>query len=353
MMWSRILRRSAIVVTLLAALLLSLGTSGVAQAAGGATFHDDAGLLTQTGRNRVAQAAQQANIRVLVITTRQSFNQRSDFQTWLNQQAQSFGDRGAVTIGLHAVRGQQWINASTGPDTHLSVANAGSGLRSASPTFRSSGVTAGIVQTIRNYQNLGAYSNGAASGSTSSGSTTSSGSSGGGSSFGWLIPIVVIALLGFAASRLFGRRRNTIQNVNQGYGSPGMGGPGYGNQGFGGPGYGNQGIGGPGYGNQGGRGGSFLQGLAGGAVGGVAGSFIGERLFGQNNNNNGGANNGVADASGQTDTSNAQDLQGGWDGGSGADAGGWGGDSSSGGDSGGWGGGDSGGGGGDSGGGWS
>ncbi len=343
-------------------MVLSLGTGAVAQAAGGATFHDDASLLTQTGRNRVAQAAQQSNLRVLVITTRQGFNNRSDFQTWLNGQAQSFGDRGAVTIGLHAVRGRQWINASTGPDTHLSVANAGVGVRQAYNTFDRSGVAAGIVQTIRNYQNLGAYSNGAANSSTSSG-TTSSGSSSGGSSLGWLIPLAVIALLVFAATRLFGRRRSTgmVQNPNQGVGGQNYGGQGFNNggQGFNNGGYPNQ-MGGYQNQGQGGRGGSFLQGLAGGAVGGVAGSLIGNRLFGQNENNNG-ANNGVADASGQPDTTNAQDLQGGWDGGAnGADAAGWGG-ASSGGDSGGWGGGDaggfgggdSGGGGGDSGGGWS
>src|SRR5947208_9936995 len=83
---------------LVAALALLMGS--VVQAAGSATIRDDAGLFTSAGRSSIERAADQNNVRVVVITNNQSFRSPSAWHAWLRKQAT---DPNAITIGLHAV----------------------------------------------------------------------------------------------------------------------------------------------------------------------------------------------------------------------------------------------------------
>jgi len=368
---------------LLVLVVLALNLSGgvVVRAAGynWATFTDNAKLFTQTGKNDIATTARQANLRVYIVTTGQSFSTRGAWHTWLTNQARQEGDRGAVTIGFLDAGGKQHdIYAVHGPDTGLTNAQTGQGVNSAQATFKSSGVTAGVIQMIHNYQSYGASSPGAGSApansntgqGTGSAAPANSGSQGFG--FGWLIPVIIVLAIAFVAFRLLRPRRPVVPPYNPNlsggpYGNPNnQVGPNYGNQV--GPGYGNQvgpggyvnqpgGYVGPNYGNNrgGGLGSGLAGGLAGGVVGGVVGSAIGNELFdhdrdGNDGNNAGGGNYGGdpnATNPGVTDTQNAQDAQGSWDtsgggswggdsGGGGGDSGGsWGGDSGGGGDGGG------------------
>ncbi len=170
--------------------------------------------------------------------------------------------------------------------------------------------------------------------------------SGGGFHMGWILWIIVLAVIFFIIRGIF----RALSGPRYYGGGPGMGGPGYGGPGYGGPGYGGYGYGG--------GGGGFWSGL----LGGLGGAWLGNEMFGGNRttviDNTGvggvGGDVGGADASGwqndagQIDTSNIGGASWGDGGGDAGGGGGWGG-----GDGGGWGGGDSGGGGGgDSGGGW-
>src|ERR671930_1992004 len=119
-------RRVALIVLLLAT--LALGTAGSVQAAEPATFRDDAGLLTGGGRAHITQAAQEAHLRVVVITSAERFPSRSAWQAWLREHAT---DRGAMTIGLHAVGGQQAIDVVPGAETGLSQSEAQQGTQRA------------------------------------------------------------------------------------------------------------------------------------------------------------------------------------------------------------------------------
>jgi uncharacterized membrane protein YgcG len=167
------------------------------------------------------------------------------------------------------------------------------------------------------------------------GTTHSTQSSSGGFSMGWIVWLIILAVIFFI-----------IRGIFRAMAGPRMYGPG---PGYGGPGYG-PGYGGPGYG-YGGGGGGFWSGL----LGGLGGAWLGNELFGGRRDYGGGGEGGSWAATGGTDPGTASDA-GGWQ----SDAGqidtgsiGGGGWDSGGGDSGGgWGGGDGGGGGGDSGGGW-
>ncbi len=366
---------------LLVLVVLALNLSGVviARAAGynWATFTDNANLFKQAGKNDIATAAQQSGLRVYIVTTNQKFSSSNAWHSWVTDQARHEGDRGAVTIGFLDARGNSHsIYAVTGPNTGLTARQAGQGVDSARATFNSSGVTAGVIQTIHNYQSYGASSPGGSGAPANSntgqgtGSVAPASSGSQGFSFGWLIPVIIVLAIAFVAFRLLRPRRPVVPPYNPNlsggpYGNPNnqVGPGGYGNQ-VGPGGYVNQpgsyvnqpgGYVGPNYGNNrsGGLGSGLAGGLAGGVVGGVVGSAIGNELFdhdrdgnGNDGNNAGGGNYGGdpnATNTGVTDTQNAQDAQGSWDTSGG---GSWGGDSGSGGgDSGGSWGGDSGGGG--------
>jgi hypothetical protein len=73
----------------------------IVQAASSATIRDDAGLFTSAGRSAIERAAEQNNVRVVVITNNQSFPSKSAWHAWLRDQAT---DPNAITIGLHVGR---------------------------------------------------------------------------------------------------------------------------------------------------------------------------------------------------------------------------------------------------------
>jgi len=322
---------------LVAVVVTLFGSFAVAHAAGSVTFQDNAGLFTAAGRSRIAQAAQNANEQVKVLTTDQSFSSASNWHSYVQQNG---GGSGTVTIGLglHVI-GQKNVFVYPDPSTNISQSQADQAFTNAKSTFNSgnnSATSNGVIAIIQNLP-------GAATAPGGVGAPAAAPSRGIG---GVLVPLIIIVLLAFVLMRVLGRRRrNTVMpGYGPGYGQPPMGQGPY-----------NQGQGG--YPNQGNRGGGFGRGLLGGVAGGLAGSFIGNEIFGNRGGDGGNANAAGPDAGANApgDTANAQDQQGGWggDSGGGADAGGgWGGDSG-----GGWGGdvgrgGDVGG-GGDSGGGWS
>src|SRR5918912_791435 len=74
-------------------------TGSVLQEARSATIRDDAGLFTSAGRSAIERAAEQNNVRVVVITNKQRFQSPGAWHTWLRDQAT---DPNAITIGLHA-----------------------------------------------------------------------------------------------------------------------------------------------------------------------------------------------------------------------------------------------------------
>jgi hypothetical protein len=294
MAWVQVvLRRVSLIGLLLAT--FAFGAVAPMEAAEPATFRDDADLLTGGGRAHITQAAQEAYLRVVVITSAERFPSRSAWQAWLREQAT---DRGAVTIGLHAVGGQQAIDVVPGAETGLSQSEAQQGVRRTLGTFNRDGVTAGIVQLIQKYRAMGATSPGEKAGE--------------GLPWGWLLPVAGLALLVLLLWRLIaGRRWPAIGGAYGSYGSPS--GPGGWGPGFGG---------------------GFLSGV----LGGLAGSWLGSQLVGHHNGGDAHAAGSNADASGPPDTATAASLEGGWT--AGDDAGGW--DSGSG-DTGNWGAPDSGG----------
>jgi hypothetical protein len=308
-----VLLRPALLVAVLMLLM-----SAVVQAAGSATIRDDAGLFRSTGRSAIERAADQNNVRVVVITNKQSFPSQRDWHTWLRGQAT---DPSAITIGLHAVPNQKNVYVVPGANTGISQAQADQGFRDARGTFNSSGPAGGVIQLIQVYHSMGATAPGG-----------SAAPAGGGFSWGWLVPVIIIALLAFVVLRLLGSRRRGMP----GYGPGPYNQTGPYNQ-YGGP---TQGYG-PGYGG----GGGFGRGLMGGILGGLGGAWLGNQLFGDRG---GDVNAAGPDASqgGPLDTSAGQSMPGEWtgDGGDASQAGGgdWGGGGDSGwgggGDGGGWGG---------------
>src|SRR5438067_6473881 len=138
-----VLRRALAASALLA--LLALATGAVAQAAGSATIDDKAGLFTSAGRARIAQAAQQNDVRVVVITNNQSFASRSAWQAWLRSQAT---DPNAITIGLHDVPHQKNVYAVAGANTGLSQSQAQQGVAQTLGTFNRSGPAEGVIKLI-------------------------------------------------------------------------------------------------------------------------------------------------------------------------------------------------------------
>jgi uncharacterized membrane protein YgcG len=218
----------------------------------------------------------------------------------------------------------------------------------ASKEFFPSGAFASIRQAMRGYFRSGDYDQGITTGvglvlaqyrsheralRTTSGASVpapaASQSIGGGMSLFWLI---LILIAGFLVIRAIFRAMAGPRMMPPGYGGPGYGGPGYG----GGPGFGG------GYGGYGGGGGgSFFSGL----LGGLGGAFLGNELFGRQNENiinpggtaaglGGGDASAGGDAAGwqsdpgQADPSNASFGSFGGDGGGfgGGDGGGFGGD---------------------------
>jgi hypothetical protein len=307
------LLRPALLVAVLALLM-----GAVVQAAGSATIRDDAGLFTSAGRSAIERAAEQNNVRVVVITNNQSFPSttawKSTWRAWLRSQVT---DPNAITIGLHAVPGEKYVYVVPGAKTGISQDQANQGVRDTLPTFNHPGPAEGVIRLIQDYHRMGATAPGG-----------SAAPAGGGWSWGWVVPVIIIALLAFVLLRLLGGRRRAM---------PGYG-PGPYNQ-YGGP---YQGYG-PGYGG----GGGFGRGFLGGILGGLGGAWLGNQLFGDRG---GDVNAAAPDASqgGPLDTSAGQSMPGEWtgDGGdtgqaAGGDWGGDGGDSGwggNGGDGGGWGG---------------
>src|SRR2546423_5099357 len=309
---SRLLRPALLVA------VLTLLVGAVVQAAGSATIRDDAGLFTSAGRSSIERAAEQNNVRVVVITNKQSFPSRNAWHTWLRAQA---SDPNAITIGLHAVPKDVYV--VPGARTGISQGQANQGFLDARGTFNNSGPAEGVIRMIQDYHSMGATAPGG-----------SAAPAGGGFSWGWLVPVIIIALLAVVVLRLLGGRRRAMP----GYGPGPYNQTGPYNQ-YGGP---TQGYG-PGYG---GGGGGFGRGLMGGILGGLGGAWLGNQLFGDRG---GDVNAAGPDASqgGPLDTSAAQSTPGEWtgDGGDASQAGGgdWGGNGGDsgwggGGDGGGWGG---------------
>jgi hypothetical protein len=310
--------------------VLTLLMGAVVQAAGSATIRDDAGLFTSAGRSAIERAAEQNDVRVVVITDRRSFPSESAWHAWLRGQAT---DPNAITIGLHAAPKKVYV--VPGANTGISQAQANQGFRDAQGTFNSAGPAEGVIQMIRDYHSMGATAPGG-----------SAAPAGGGFSWGWLVPVIIVALLAFVLLRVLGGRRRAMP----GYGP---GGPGYGPGPYNQSGPYNQGGGpyqgyGPGYGG----GGGFGRGLMGGILGGLGGAWLGNQLFGDRGGGDVNAAGPDASQAGPLDTPTAQSMPGEWTGDGGdtsqAAAGDWGG---AGGDSG-WGGGDGGWGGSGDGGGW-
>src|SRR5579871_2039153 len=133
----------------IALMLLVAGIVCSVQAAGGATVRDDVGLFTQAGIAKIQSTAGDTNLRILVITNKQSFPTRSAWQSWLSTQVP---DQNTITIGLHVLpnqppgpRRQQIISAIPGANTHLAQAQADQAVVDTKSTFNSVGVTAGVV----------------------------------------------------------------------------------------------------------------------------------------------------------------------------------------------------------------
>jgi hypothetical protein len=133
--------------------VLTLLMGAVVQAAGSATIRDDAGLFTSAGRSAIERAAEQNNVRVVVITDRQSFPSQSAWHAWLRSQAT---DPNAITIGLHAVPNQKNVYVVPGAKTGISQDQANQGVRETLPTFNNAGPAEGVIQLIQDYHSMGA-----------------------------------------------------------------------------------------------------------------------------------------------------------------------------------------------------
>jgi hypothetical protein len=129
----------------------------VVQAAGSATIRDDAGLFTSAGRSAIERAAEQNNVRVVVITNNQSFPSKtawkSAWRAWLRSQVT---DPNAITIGLHAVPGQKYVYVVPGAKTGISQDQANQGVRDSLPTFNHPGPAEGVIRLIQDYHRMGA-----------------------------------------------------------------------------------------------------------------------------------------------------------------------------------------------------
>ena len=321
-------RLSRLLLPALLVAVLTLLMGAVVQAAGSATIRDDAGLFTSAGRSAIERAAEQNDLRVVVITNNQRFPSPGAWHAWLRGQAT---DANAITIGLHAAPGQKNVYVVPGANTGISQDQANQGFRDAQGTFNSAGPAEGVIRMIQDYHTMGATAPGG-----------SAAPAGGGFSWGWVVPLIIVALLAFVLLRVLGGRRRAMP----GYGP---GGPGYGPGPYNQSGPYNQGGGpyqgyGPGYGG----GGGFGRGFMGGILGGLGGAWLGNQLFGDRGGGDVNAAGPDASQGGPLDTSAAQSMPGEWtgDGGDTSQAGGgdWGGGDS------GWGGGGDGGWGGDGGG---
>jgi hypothetical protein len=142
---SRLLRPALLV----AVLVLMMGA--IVQAAGSATIRDDAGLFTARGRSAIERAAEQNNVRVVVITNKQRFPSLSAWHAWLRSQAT---DPNAITIGLHV--GPKNVYVVPGANTGISQGQAKQGFRDAQRTFNSAGPAEGVIQMIQDYHRMGA-----------------------------------------------------------------------------------------------------------------------------------------------------------------------------------------------------
>ncbi len=117
-----------------------------------ATIQDNAGLFTSVGKARIAQAAEQANINVLLITSSQQFSSIDAWRSWLHSHA---GNSGQITIGVHI--NPKSIYVIPGSATHLSVAQAYQGFLNALPIFNSrsdSAVSNGVIKLIEIYHEM-------------------------------------------------------------------------------------------------------------------------------------------------------------------------------------------------------
>src|SRR5919202_339431 len=235
---SRLLRPALLV----AVLTLLMGAA--VQAAGSATIRDDAGLFTSAGRSAIQRAAEQNDVRVVVITNNQRVPSPGAWHAWLRGQAT---DANAITIGLHAAPGQKNVYVVPGAKTGISQDQANQGFRDAQGTFNSSGPAEGVIRMIQDYHRMGATAPGG-----------SAAPAGGGFSWGWVVPVIIVAVLAFVLLRVLGGRRRAMP----GYGPGPYNQSGPYNQ-YGGP-YQGYGPGGPGYGGGGGFGRGFMGGIRGG-----------------------------------------------------------------------------------------
>src|ERR671934_2895820 len=189
-------RLSRLLLPALLVAVLTLLMGAVVQAAGSATFRDDAGLFTSAGRSAIERAAEQNNVRVVVITNQQRFQSPSAWHAWLRSQAT---DPNAITIGLHAVPHQQNVYVVPGANTGISQGQANQVVRETLPTFNHPGPSSladGVIQLIQDYHSMGATASGG-----------SAAPAGGGFSWGWLVPLIIVALLAFVLLRVLGSRR--------------------------------------------------------------------------------------------------------------------------------------------------
>src|SRR5918912_3321497 len=133
--------------------VLTLLMGAVVQAAGSATIRDDAGLFTARGRSAIERAAEQNNVRVVVITNNQRFPSPGAWHAWLRGQAT---DPNAITIGLHAAPGQKNVYVVPGAKTGISQDQANQGFLDARGTFNSAGPAEGVIRMIQDYHSMGA-----------------------------------------------------------------------------------------------------------------------------------------------------------------------------------------------------
>src|SRR5919197_6673818 len=133
--------------------VLTLLMGAVVQAAGSATIRDDAGQFTSAGRSAIERAAEQNNVRVVVITNNQRFPSPGAWRAWLRSQAT---DPNAITIGLHAVPRQKNVYVVPGANTGISQGQAAQGVRDTLRTFDNSGPAEGVIQLIQDYHSMGA-----------------------------------------------------------------------------------------------------------------------------------------------------------------------------------------------------
>src|ERR687884_2151279 len=139
-------RLSRLLLPALLVAVLTLLMGAAVQAAGSAAIRDDAGLFKPAGRSAIERAAEQNNVRVVVITNNQNFPSTTDWKSswraWLRSQVT---DPNAITIGLHAAPGEKYVYVVPGAKSGISQDQANQGVRDTLPTFNKRGPAEGVI----------------------------------------------------------------------------------------------------------------------------------------------------------------------------------------------------------------